>query len=218
MKIFLPIIALVTVLFAQPALAQRKLSEGTISYDIVISTGGDKSQAADLSNGATSTVYLKGNRSRTEAVNALGTQVTIVDPTKNSITILKEYGEQRYLINLTPADWQDANRKYENLSFAFSNDTKTIAGYPCKKAVGKLSDGTTFTVWYTTELVPDNKDFLYFNKALPGLAMQYESTTGNLKVTYTVSKISFDPVPAAKFDVPRSGYRVMTYEESKGKS
>jgi hypothetical protein len=40
--------------------------------------------------------------------------------------------------------------------------------------------------------------------------------SGNLKVTYTVAKINFNPVPAAKFDLPRSGYRVLTYEESKG--
>ena len=45
--------------------------------------------------------------------------------------------------------------------------------------------------------------------------MQYEANLGKQKVTYTVSTINFNPVPAAKFDVPKSGYRVMTYEESK---
>ena len=46
-------------------------------------------------------------------------------------------------------------------------------------------------------------------------AMQYEATLGKQKVTYTVSNINFNLVPAAKFDLPKSGYRVMTYEESK---
>jgi hypothetical protein len=54
------------------------------------------------------------------------------------------------------------------------------------------------------------------NASLPGLAMEYETSFGNMNVTYTVSKISFSPVPAAKFDLPKSGFRVMTYEESKG--
>jgi hypothetical protein len=35
-------------------------------------------------------------------------------------------------------------------------------------------------------------------------------------VTYTVSGISFKIVPEAKFDLPKSGYRIMTYEESLG--
>jgi hypothetical protein len=46
--------------------------------------------------------------------------------------------------------------------------------------------------------------------------MEYEASMGNLNVTYTVSKISFGPVTAAKFDLPKSGYRVMSYAESRG--
>jgi hypothetical protein len=65
-------------------------------------------------------------------------------------------------------------------------------------------------------LVPENKDFQYVNRSLPGLAMQYESNMGSLNVVYTVAKINLAPVPAAKFDLPKSGYRVMSYEESKG--
>ncbi|MEJ7913512.1 MAG: hypothetical protein WKF70_10180, partial [Chitinophagaceae bacterium] len=196
--------------------AQKKFSEGVISYDIVINTGSDKPKAADFFDGATSTVHLKGVKSRTEMVSSLGTQSTIIDGTKDQVFILKEYGEQKYLIPLTPANWKDANKKNDNVQFTFSEESKTILGYKCMKAVGKLADGGTFSVWYTTDLIPDNKDFQYVNKSLPGLAMEYESIMGNLKITYTVSKITPGPVPAAKFDIPKTGFRVLTYEESKG--
>ena len=205
----------IVLFLAQPALAQKKFSEGTISYDIVINTGTDKPQSADFLDGATSAVYIKGPKTRTEMVSPLGTQSTIFDG-KSSIVILKEYGEQRYMINLKPEDWKDANRKYEQVAFTFDKEaTKTILGYACSKAVGKLPDGTTFTVWYTTDLIPENKEFQYANRDLPGLALEYETSMGNMKVTYTVSKISFSPVPAAKFDIPKSGYRVITYADSK---
>ncbi|MBD0294536.1 MAG: DUF4412 domain-containing protein [Flavisolibacter sp.] len=197
--------------------AQKRLTEGTISYDIVINTGTDKLTPPDFFDGATRTVYIKGSKSRVEMVNTLGKQSTIIDAAKNSFIVLKEYGEQRFMIQMTPANWQDANKRYENVTFTYSDDTKTILGYKCNKAIGKLEDGTTFTVWYTTDLVPENKEFQYGNRSLPGLAMEYESSLGNLKVTYTVSKISFNPVPASIFDLPKSGYRIMTYEESKGK-
>lgn len=198
-------------------LAQKKFSEGTINYDIVINTGTDKPQAADFLDGATSTIYLKGNKSRTEMVSSLGTQATIIDGSKNTIVVLKEYGDQKYLIELTPADWKDANKRYEGVTFSFLDETKNILGYTCKKAIGKLSDGTTFSVWYTPDLVPENREFQSANKSLPGLAMEYEASMGKLNVTYTVSKISLAPVPAAKFDLPKTGYRIMTYAESKGK-
>jgi len=204
------------VLVAFSLFSQKKFSEATIHYDIVINTGTDKPQPADFLDGATSTVYLKGNKSRTEMVSSLGTQATVIDGEKNTISVLKEYGDQKYLIQLSPADWLDANKRYAGVTFSFANDTKEIAGYACKKAVGKLSDGTSFTVWYATELVAENKDFQNANKSLPGLAMEYEASMGNLIVTYTVSKIVLGPVPFAKFDLPKAGYRVLTYAESKG--
>jgi GLPGLI family protein len=196
--------------------AQKKLTEATISYDIVINTGTEKPQAADYFDGATSTIYLKGNKSRTEMVSSLGTQATIIDGSKNNIAILKEFGEQKYLIQLTPANWKEANQKNEGVDFTYTEESKMILGYKCKKAIGKLPDGTTFAVWYTTDLVPENRDFQYVNRSLPGLAMEYESNVGTFKLTYTVSKINLSPVPVAKFELPKSGYRVMTYEESKG--
>lgn len=197
--------------------AQKKFTEGTINYDIVINTGSDKPQAADFLDGATSTVYVKGTKSRTEMVSSLGTQAAVIDGASNSIAVLKEYGDQKYLIKLTPAEWKDANKKYEGVTFTTTNETKTLLGYSCKKAVGKLSDGNSFTVWYTPDLIPENNDFQTANKNLPGLAMQYETSMGNINVVYTVSKISLAPVPVSKFGLPKAGYRIMTYAESKGR-
>lgn len=198
------------------AFAQRKLTEATISYDIVINTSNKTPQAADLLDGATSIIYLKGTSSRSEMISSLGTQATIIDGKSGDITVLKDYGEQKYMIKMTPENWKQSNKKYEGVTFTYYEEYKTIAGYNCQKALGKLVDGNTFTVYFTKDLVPMNKDFQYLNKNLPGLAMQYEATLGKMMVTYTVSTINFNPVPQTKFDLPKSGYRVMTYEESMG--
>ena len=123
----------------------------------MINTGSDKPQAADFLDGATSTIYIKGNRSRTEMISSLGTQATVIDGVTNTIAILKEYGDQKYLIRLNPSEWKDANKKYDGVDFAILNETKNILGYNCKKAVGKLSDGNAFTVWFTPDLVPENE-------------------------------------------------------------
>src|SRR6476660_5329340 len=203
-------------LFTLALFAQKKISEGTFSYDIVINTNSAKTQAADFLDGATSTVYLKGPKSRVEIVSSLGTQSTIIDGTKNTVTVLKEFGEQKFLINMTPDEYRAANEKQANVAFTYANDEKTILGYKCKKAIGKLPSGATFTVWYTPDLIPENKEYQYMNRDLPGLAMEYESSIGKTQVTYTVSKISLSPVPASKFDIPKTGYRVMTYKESQG--
>jgi len=196
--------------------AQKKFTEGSISYDVVITTGSDKPKNADFLDGTTVVNYIKADKSRTEMVSPLGTLTTVYDGSKNAIVILKDIGEQKYMITLTPNDWKDANKKYEGISFTYEDGEKTILDYKCKKAVAKLQDGTSYTVWYTPDLVPENKNFQYETRSLPGLAMEYETVNSKgEKTTYTVSKINFSPVPASKFDLPKSGYRVMTYAESK---
>ena len=215
-KVSIIITGILALITATNLSAQRKLTEATISYDIVINSGDKAPQAADLLDGATSVIYLKGTSSRSEMISSLGTQATIIEGKSGDVTVLKDYGEQKYMIKMTPQNWKESNKKYEGISFVYENEYKTIAGYKSQKAIGKLSDGTTFTVYFTRDLLPVNKDFQYLNKNLPGLAMQYEATMGNLVVTYTVSTINFNPVPLTKFDLPRSGYRIMTYEESMG--
>jgi len=216
MKIITHILLGVTALISSSALmGQRRLTEATISYDIVINTSNAAPQAADMLDGATSVIYLKGKSSRSEMISSLGIQSTIIDGNTGDVTLLKDYGDQKYMIKMTPDNWKESNKKYDGVSFTFLDEYKVIAGYNCQKAIGKLTDGTTFTVFFTKELVPANKEFQYLNKNLPGLAMQYEASVGKLMVTYTVSSINFNPVPAAKLDLPKSGYRVMSYEESK---
>jgi len=220
--IFLSFLATAFVLqaAAQVTTPPRKLTEATITYDIVINSGKSNTQpsAVDLLDGATSVIYLKGNSSRSEMISSLGTQATIIDGKTGEVTFLKDYGEQKYMINLTPDNWKQSNTKYEGISFTYVEEYKVIAGYKCQKAIGRLTDSTTFNVYFTRDLVPVNKDFQYLNRNLPGLAMQYEANLGKSGrvVTYTVSSINFNPVLQARFDLPKSGYRVMTYEESRG--
>jgi GLPGLI family protein len=196
--------------------AQKKFSEGSIVYNVVVNTNDPNPKLADGFDGATNTIYIKGKLSRSELVSVYGTQSTIIDGRTGNVNVLKEYGDKRYMIRMTPTDWVEANQRYDSVTFTDENEYKTIAGYNCRKAIGKLKNGETFVVFYTTELIPENQDFQYSNKSLPGLALEYESNLGKNKVIFSASKISFDPVPASKFDLPKSGFRVMTYQESKG--
>ena len=198
-----------------PLFAQKKFSEGSIVYNVVVNTNDPNPKLADGFDGATNTIYIKGKLSRSELVSVFGTQSTIFDGRTGNVDVLKEYGEKKYMISMTPSDWKEANQKYDSVTFTYQDEHKTIAGYDCRKALGKLKSGETFIVYYTTELIPENQNFQYSNRTLPGLALEYESNLGKNKVIFSASKISFDPVPASKFDLPKTGFRRMTYKESK---
>jgi GLPGLI family protein len=218
MRTFKPLFALLLVMMTSVAAsAQRKVSECTLVYDIQVQTNSQEPKMADMFDGATTTVYIKGNLSRSDMVSSLGVQSTIMDTRTGNVVVLKDYGEQHFLIRMNKDNWEDVNKKYQGLTYETTTETKTISGYKCVKAIGTMSDGKQITVYYTTEVLPDNRDFDYAFKSLPGLVMEYETQLGATKVKYTVSKINFNPIPAAKFDIPKTGYRELTYEESKGK-
>ena len=193
--------------------AQKTFTDGIIVYNIAIQSGNDTK--AEALSGATTTVYLKGAMSRTDMISALGTESTILDNKAGSAVILKEYSGQKLMITLTKDNWSEKNKKFDNVSFTETSETKTVNGYSCKKATATLDDGTTFVVYYSNDLVPVNKAYNVTFKNLPGLAIEYEYNNGKTKYIYTMSKIGFDGVQASKFDIPKAGYRTMTYEENK---
>ncbi len=203
------------VLVGNSLLAQKKISELTLGYDVKVTTGNKEPKMADAFDGSTSTIYIKGNMSRSELVSALFSSATIHDAKNGSAVVLREVSGQKLLIRMSGDNWREKNRRYEGISFTNTDSTKIIAGYKATKAEAKLADGTTFTVYYTTDIVPENKEYDFMFKNLNGLPLEWELTQGKINIKYTISKINLNPVQASKFDVPKSGYREMTYEESK---
>ncbi len=206
---------LVFCFFAISAFAQKKVSELTLVYDTEITTGSKDPKLADAFDGATTSIYIKGPQSRSEMVSALFTSTTIHDSKSGTAVVLREVSGQKLLIRLTAEDWVDKNKRYQGIKFTDTDETKVIAGYTTTKAIATLPDGSTFTVYYTKDLIPENREYEYQFRSLAGLPLEYEMNQGNLKIKYTVSQINLNPVPASKFDVPKSGYREMTYQESK---
>jgi hypothetical protein len=205
----------VALLTAFGALAQKKVSELTLVYDTEITTGSKDPKLADAFDGATTTIYIKGPQSRSEMVSALFTSTSIYDSKAGTAVVLREVSGQKLLIRLTADDWKDKNKRYEGIKFSDTEETKVIAGYNTTKAIATMPDGSTFTVYYTKDIVPENREYEYQFRSLAGLPLEYEMNQGNLKIKYTVSQINLNPVPASKFDIPKSGYREMTYQESK---
>lgn len=198
-------------------LSQRKVSEIMLSYDMQVTTGNTEPRLADAFDGAKTIVYIKGNMSRSDFTSVIFSSTIIHDSKTGTAVTLKQVSGQKLLIRMTAENWAEKNKKYEGINFTNTTETKLIAGYKCTKAVAKLVDGTTFVVYYTTDLIPENREYddNTMFKTLNGLPLEWELTEGKLNIKYTLSKINMNPIPASKFDIPKSGYRELTYEESK---
>ena len=193
-------------------MAQKKVSEFTIVYNYSVQNTASKNAP---SFSATNTNYIKGNMSRSETVSGLASFTLIHDANTGTAVVLREVNGQKLLIRMTAENWLDKNKRYEGIRSSNTNETKTIAGYKCIKALGTTHDSLNIVVYYTRDIIPDNKDYDPEFKNLDGLPLEYELVRGSTVISYTLASINLNPVPASKFDIPKSGYREMTYDESK---
>src|SRR5205085_730819 len=104
--------------------AQKKISELTLIYDAKVTTGNAEPKMADAFDGATTTIYLKGNLSRSEMASALFSSTTIHDAKTGTAVVLREVSGQKLLIRMSNKDWQEKNGRYEGITFTNAGETK----------------------------------------------------------------------------------------------
>jgi GLPGLI family protein len=190
---------------------QRVIAECTIVYAISVdSTSTDKSLNDNLKS-ATKTIFIKGNNSRIDLVSAAFTQSIFYDKTKGSAIILRELGANKFITKLDSTQWLQEKQEFDSMVTTITKDTKKILGYDCKKAQLQLKNGKVYTVYFTPSLLPSVKEVDYEFKDIPGLVLAYQvAAADGKKINYTATKFNLSPVPASKFDVPSSGYRILS--------
>ncbi len=199
-------------MFSFKSYSQQKIvSECTVDFTVTASEG-DADWQQSLKN-TTKTVYIKGTKSRVDLVSTSPSyiQSTFYDLKKDSAVLLREFGNNKFMSYLDENKWKAQNKKYEGIQFNDVNESKIILGYDCKKLQAQLTNGSTFTLFYSASIIASNKIYEYQFKDVPGFVLEYEfiGDQNKGKITYTASKINFNPVPIQKFDLPKSGYRIL---------
>lgn len=216
MKSILPVFCILFLsLISVRSFSQKVIGEGVMVYNISIeSRNGEKPLSGSL-NGAVLSVYLSKDRSRTEMVSAPGSEATVYDNKTEKGYILKEYSGQKLMITLTEDNWAEKNRVNRDLKFTTENTITTIGSYNCRKASATGEDGKTYTVYYDPTVTITNKMYNNSFPQLQGLPVQYELQQGNLVFRYTLVKYNSEIVATNRFEAPKSGFRIMSYEDNR---
>lgn len=200
--------------FCTNTFAQKVLVDGILNYTISIETTKGEKQVGGSLNGAALSVYLTKDRSKTEMVSAAGSETLIYDSRIGKGIILKEYSGQKLMITTSAENWSQKNQLRNNLNFSIDKTIINIGGYNCYKGTAVSDDGKTYTVYFDPSTVISNKTYNNAFPQLPGLPVQYELKSGNLVFKYTLNKYTVETISTAKFETPKAGFRIMTYEEN----
>jgi GLPGLI family protein len=206
--ILIGLVFISTQVLAQPA---KIISDGTVVYQLSVEESKADPELKKSMEGATKTLYIKGSKIRSDLNSNNYTQTTFTDSKSDSTVILRELGKAKYMSYVSQQKRDEQNRKFEGLNFNKTGETKAILGYECTKVVAKLKDGSTYNIYYAASIVPSNKEYEYQFRDIPGFVLEYEteSEDGKMRIKYTATKITLTPVPASKFELPKSGYRIL---------
>jgi GLPGLI family protein len=186
--------------------AQKIIADCTINYEV---TSSDSKKNNDFA-GASKTIYIRGKEIRIDLNSSMFNQTIFYNGNTGEATVLKEVGQSKYISHYNAAEWQKENDLYNGVKLSFSDVTKNILNYECKEVILQLKNGNNYTVYYVPDILPSASENPFEFKNIPGLILEYEtSTSTNKKVNYTATKISFDPVPAFLFEIPKTGYRIL---------
>ena len=199
--------------FSLSSYAQMIITDGTLKYNISIKSTGNSAVPKSF-QGATYNLYLKGNLSRSDFNNGLGIESSIFDGKNGKGLIIKEYSGQKLMINLIRDNWLSQNQVFQNLKFNIGTEEKKINGFVCKRATANLQNGELLTVYFNPDLLLSNKDYNTAFPGVPGLPVQFTRQQGSFIFEYNLNSINYDVVSSVTFEYPKSGYRVLSYEEA----
>jgi len=183
----------------------KVITECTVDFTVAYGDSSNSSQQASM------VLYIKSMQSRLDFISPSYTQVKFFNAKDNTGAILQEVGATKVRRDVDSAKWNKLNQKYEGLNVALSNETKTILGYECKKAVITLKDGSSFSLYYASAIMPSTREYEFQFRNIPGFVLEYETVAdgSNQKVKYTATKINLSPVAPGKMEIPKAGYRIL---------
>ena len=186
----------------------RVVGDCTVTYSLSFEGG---KNVVEPNAGVAKVFYVRGKQARVDLLSSGFSQTIIYDNTTGEAIVLKEIGNNKYMTKLNQAKWKEENKQFEGMEVSPTSEFKNIMGYDCVKALIKLTNGKTYSLYYTTAIIPSTTENPYQFKNIPGFVLEYEtvSQTSSEKITYSATKINMSPVPLSKFEIPKYGYRIL---------
>lgn len=201
-----------------------QIKEGIITYNMTIE-GLPPEQAAMVGDMELKSTF-KNTKVLTEMSSMMFTNQTLIDD-KGMVMLMEQMGN-KIAIKQTKEEMEKEEAKIKDKpadpKIEYTTETKTIAGYECKKAIvtmitGKDKKEEKMDIWYSDKFENNNKEGKGqgqgFMKGLKGMPFEYAGGQGGMKFKMVAKEVSIEPVADSKFELSTEGYKMMTMDELK---
>lgn len=189
-----------------------KSFEGKIKYEITYPES-SMPEAQQQRLPSNLTLYIKGNKVKSEMITGMFTRKTIKDAKEKKATTLLEIMGQKYAIEQTPEDIQKQIEEQGKPKVAITDETKEIAGRTCKKAIVTSEDGDEQNIYFSPDI---GKASLNFDspayKQINGIPLEYQMKTNMFTMKLTAAEVEEIKVSDDTFAIPND-YQKVTQEE-----
>jgi len=193
--------------------AQKKF-KGIVNYTIAYSGTIDPATAAQQPKLMILSIY-ENKQKMNIPMGPVNIDIITDGDAKTSTTLLDIMGEKKYY-KMSTEDINKQIAEEPEPKINYTEETKTIAGYVCKKAeyiVTKDDETSTSIIYYTEELGSDALNYGgQFNK-LKGVPLEYVVTTPDgIITTFSATEVKKGKVKDTDFLIP-TDYVELTPEE-----
>lgn len=210
MKNFLKTILSFSILFAFPVLSgfSQDNFEGEISYTITYTDLPAEMKNYEAMLPKSMKIIMKGNKSKLEQSQMMGKNVVVTDMDQKKGFVEMDMAGQKLRMNISTKEFEKEENAMKNIEYL--EETKTIAGHPCKKAIMKDDNGSiTMTIYYTEKIKNQaQREFV----GLKGFPLEYSMTQNNINMTIAASEVSEMTISDASFQ-KSDGYQDITEAE-----
>ena len=153
-------------------------------------------------------IYITKGHVRIEQKTMMGDQNVITDTKAKKTVLLMNMMGKKMAITMT-----DDGKEKPTPKIIYSSETKTIAGYECKKATyitkDEAGEEQELEVFYTEEIPSEANDKL---PGLKGYPLEYAINAQGMLMTLAAKSVSKEKVSKKLFEIP-DGYEEMSMED-----
>jgi len=191
------------------------VKEAKIIYDIDLSSSDMDQMVKDMMAGSTLTISFKDRWVKTVMNMNVSNTAVIMDGATDKGLMLMEMMTMKMAIRLEKDDIiTRTGGDQEQDRVEYFEETKTIAGYVCKKSKVTDSEGNSSVYWYSDQIMPGNRKTQFSHGKLNGFPLEMQLDVDGMTMKMTAKEVKTGSLPADEFSMAiPAGYKESTMED-----